>query len=255
MSTDPTGPAPPSEYAAKLARAAETVAGWLKHLIDPDAVVELRALGVHDGTKGKSVWAGTFLGTELRELATAGLQLSGNCHGVYYTLNPLRPDRHVRQAPRVRKVHGGDTAKDEHVAARRWVLVDVDPVKPPAHKDDSATDAEKARTLDVARRVQLYLREDGWPEPVLSDSGNGHHLLYRLAEPLPAASLPVPEGDPLRLALRKLADLFDGPDGTVDTSVFNPARIVKLPGTLACKGTPTAERPHRRAKVLEVPHA
>lgn len=246
----------PSAGEANLARAADRVAGWLARLVEPDQVVELRALRVQDRTqrdKGGATWTGTFLGTELRELATAGLRLSGLCQGVYYTLNPLKPERHVRQAPRVRPVHPGQAARDEHVAGRRWLLVDIDPVKPAAHKDDSATDAEKARTLDLARRVQMFLREEGWPEAILSDSGNGHHLLYRLAEPLPAASLPVPEVDVLRKVLRVLAERFDGPDGTIDTSVFNPARIVKLPGTLACKGEATAERPHRRAKVLEVP--
>lgn len=253
MSDDPT------DAEAKLARAVDRVAGWLAHLIDPDQVVELRALRVQDGTsRGKgdkdgSTWAGTFLGSELRELATGGLKLSGWCQGVYYTLNPLIPSRHVRQAPRVRKVGHGETAKDEHVAARRWLLVDIDPVRAAGHEKDSATDAEKARTLDLARRVREFWAGEGWPPPVLSDSGNGHHLLYRLDEQLLAERLPVPESDRMRLLLRGLAELFDGADGTIDTAVFNPGRIVKLPGTLACKGEPTAERPHRRAKLLEVP--
>lgn len=243
-----------AEREAKFARAVGTVAGWLRHLIDPDQVVEIRALQMMDGKSGFTA-AGTFRGTELEEMARAALLVSGNCQGVYYTLNPLLPGRFVRQAPRLQKVGNGQTATDHDVLDRRWLLIDVDPVKPLAHRDDSATDAEKARTLAVAKRVRDHLAGEGWPAPVLSDSGNGHHLLYKVAEPyaLGPGMLPLKEDDPVRKLLLYLADKFNGPDGEIDTKVFNPARIVKLPGTLACKGEASEERPHRRARVLEVP--
>lgn len=243
-----------------LNRAAAKVAGWLTHLIDPDQVVELRALKMHDGAAAQGgtgyTAAGTFRGTELVEMARQSLTLSGNCQGVYYTLNPLRAERLVRQAPRVQRASRGQTAEDLDVIERRWLLIDIDPVKPAAHSDDSATDEEKRRTLAVARVVRDYLTGEGWAAPVLCDSGNGHHLLYKLAEPYPVVSgenFPLKEDDVIRKVLLHLADRFGGADGVIDTKVFNPARIVKFPGTLACKGEPTEERPHRRARVLEVP--
>lgn len=268
--TDPTEEAPDAspadDYAAKLARAARTVADWLRHLIDPDQVVELRALRVQDGTRGRdgvsgSTWAGTFLGTdaELLELATAGLKLSGNCQGVYYTINPLQPDRHRRKAPRVQRAERGELATDEHVLARRWLLIDVDPIRAMGHEKDSSTDGEKEAARETMQRVKEYLTGgadgacEGWPAPIVSDSGNGFHLLYRLAEAREVGTLPTPADDAMRLCLVHLADKFNGAGAEIDTTVFNPGRIVKLPGTLACKGEATAERPHRRAKVLEVP--
>lgn len=244
-------PDPDPDYQAKLDRAVATVGGWMRHLIDPDQVVELRALRVQDGTRGGSTWAGTFRGDELGQLVRSALDLSGLCQGVYYTLNPLRPARLVRQAPRVQKVGHGHPAADADVVARRWLLVDIDPVRPVEHKDDSATDAEKARTLELAGRVREYLAAEGWGRPILCDSGNGHHLLYKI-EPIPV-ELPLREDDRLKKVLAHLAAKFGGPDGTIDTKVFNPGRIVKFPGTLACKGEATEERPHRRARVLEVP--
>ena len=39
----------------------------------------------------------------------------------------------------------------------------------------------------------------------------------------------------------------------VDTSTFNPARIVKLYGTPARKGDSMPDRPHRLARLLDVP--
>jgi hypothetical protein len=40
---------------------------------------------------------------------------------------------------------------------------------------------------------------------------------------------------------------------SVDTGVYNAARIWKLYGTIACKGDNTPERPHRPARFIEVP--
>jgi hypothetical protein len=247
-----------SDYHAKLEHAVGTVANWLAKLIDPDQVVELRALRVQDGTKdGDSTWAGCFRGSELNVLARSALELSGHCSGVYYTLNPLRPERFVNQAPRVQKASHGQLAHDRDVIERRWLLVDIDPVKPTAHKDDSATAAEKTKTLEVAIAVREYLAGEGWARPVLCDSGNGHHLLYKLTEPytVEAPKLPLSEDDVLRRVLLHLADKFNGTTGTIDAKVYNPARIVKFPGTLACKGVASEERPHRRARVLEVPES
>ncbi len=245
-----------ADYQAGLTRAVATVSGWLVRLIDPAQVVELRALRVQDGKGGNSTWAGTFRGDEIPALARHALELSGHCQGVYYTLNPLKPSRFTRHAPRMRRAGANELAHDHDVMERRWLLVDIDPVKPAAHKDDSATDDEKARTLAVAHAVREYLTAEFGaevsPEPILCDSGNGHHLLYRLAEPLPV-ELPLRDDDKLKRVLAHLAAKFSGPAGAIDTKVFNPARIVKFPGTLACKGVASEERPHRRARVLEVP--
>jgi hypothetical protein len=254
-----TDTAADADRAAKLNRAVATVSGWLRHLIDPDQVVEVRALKMHDGQASKGgtgyTAAGTFHGHELEEMARCALLVSGICQGVYYTLNPLRPDRFVRQAPRLQRAGTGQLADDLDVTERRWLLVDCDPVKSLAHRNDSATDEEKARTLVLAHRVREYLAGEGWPAPVVSDSGNGHHLLYKLGEPfvLTPGMIPLRDDDTIRRVLLHLADKFNGPDGEIDTKVFNPARIVKLPGTLACKGEASEERPHRRARVLEVP--
>jgi hypothetical protein len=240
------------DYQAKLDSAAVRVADWLRALIDPDQVVELRALKVQDGTGGGSTWAGTFRGDELADMARWALQLSGNCQGVYYTLNPLHPRRLAAEAPRVRRRAAGETAQDADVLCRRWLLVDVDPVRVAGFEKASTTDAEKAAAWELLLAVREYLAGEGCPAPVVADSGNGYHLLYRLAEPLPV-SLPLAESDPIKRALQHLAQRFDLPAGSIDTKVFNPSRIVKFPGTLTCKGEPTADRPHRRAKILETP--
>ena len=107
--------------------------------------------------------------------------------------------------------------------------------------------------MSRTKKMPVAAAADGWPAPVVADSGNGYHLLYRLAEDVPVAAVPVPADDPVRRLLRHLAAKFDTAHAAIDTSVFNPGRIVKLPGTKARKGPGTPDRPHRRASLLEVP--
>ena len=54
--------------------------------------------------------------------------------------------------------------------------------------------------------------------------------------------------------LEVLALKFSDADVTVDISVYNAARIVKLHGTMCCKGDSTDDRPHRRSQILSVPN-
>ncbi len=88
----------------------------------------------------------------------------------------------------------------------------------------------------------------GWPSPVLADSGNGAHLLYRI-------DLPNDDGsrDMVKHCLEVLASVFNDAVAQVDVANFNAARIWKLYGTMSRKGDSTADRPHRRSAVIEAP--
>src|SRR5262249_39827200 len=109
-----------------------------------------------------------------------------------------------------------------------------------------ASDAEKALARRTLEQVRAFLRERGWPEPVVCDSGNGYHLLYRI-------DLPADDGGLVERVLRALAARFDSDQVKIDQAVCNPARLCKLPGTLARKGDSTPLRPHRRPQLLGMP--
>lgn len=226
------------------------VAGWLRHLIDPDQVVELRALGMSDvpaitlpdGTTREPVYAGRFRGDELEVIAREALALSGRCRGVYYTLNPLA--RFDRQAPRMQVARRSQLAHDTHVVRRTRLLIDIDPVKAAGATDQPASDAEHEAALSQAVAVRDYLTARGWPLPVTLDTGNGGQLVYRID--LPADS------DLVRRVLYGLTSL-NGAGGRVDTSVHNASRIARLPGPMNVKGVATADRPHRRCVALDAP--
>lgn len=194
-------------------------------LADPAQAQELRSLPSGqtvilpgDGLDAMLSWAGKRAGET-----------------VYWNINP------------VNRGHSGATARKADVACRRWLLVDIDPIKPPEHKDDSATDEEHEQARVLACDVQVYLGEREWPAPVVIDSGNGWYLLYRIDLPNTPHAQAV-----LKRIYYHLHERFDG-GGTVDRSVHNANRLAKLPGSLSRKGAPTAERPHRPCRLVHVP--
>jgi hypothetical protein len=213
-------------------------------LIEPGQVVELRALDVK-GNGRPHTEAGFFDSDHLLQMARAALQVTKRAKGVYFTLNPLQPDLLARRCNRIDWAGEGELAKDKDVLRRRWLLIDADPVRDPLI---SSTDEEKAVALHTVGAVRDYLRSRAWPDPILADSGNGYHLLYRV-------DLPADDGACVERILRALAARFNNDQIKIDQKVFNPSRICKLPGTMARKGDSTDRRPHRRAQLLEIPNS
>jgi putative DNA primase/helicase len=211
--------------------------------------VELRALGVHTEDIDYPVTvSGLFDALHRDELVQEAIRLSedGHAKGVYLTLNPVNPSFAKQPWNQIHPARKGNSVGDEGILARRWLLLDLDRVKPQGTSELSATDAEKQSVQSLAEAVKGYLDEEGWPEPVVADSGNGVHLLYRI-------DLPADDGGLVERVLKALAGMFNNSQGTVDTAVFNPSRIVRLYGTWARKGEESEERPHRRARVVSIP--
>lgn len=123
------------------------------------------------------------------------------------------------------------------------LLVDIDPVREP---NCSASDDEKSNAHLLALLVHRNLKEAGWPTPVVVDSGNGYHLLYKI-------DLPADDGGLVRNCLLALAGKYNIENAKIDTSVHDAARIAKLPGTMACKGLSSPERPYRRSGFFKLP--
>jgi hypothetical protein len=103
-------------------------------------------------------------------------------------------------------------------------------------------------TPNRARDCRAWLTGQGWPLPILADSGNGVHLLYRIDLPNDQAATARVKG-----VLESLAARFTDSAVEVDRPVFNAARICKRYGTLSAKGDSTPQRPHRISRMLDVP--
>jgi hypothetical protein len=224
---------------------AAVIEAGLRILLEEGQVTELRAIAVSKpGYRKKHIEAGYFDFEHIGEMANCAAWLSKLSQGVYFTLNPLDPEIVHRRYNRVDVADERDMqATDVHVVRRRWLLIDTDAER---LSNISSTEEEKKATYEVILEVRDHLRRMGWPDPILGDSGNGYHGLWRI-------DLPADDGGTVKRLLHALAARFDRDKVKIDTSVFNPSRICKLPGTLARKGDSTPKRPHRMAKLLEVP--
>lgn len=224
------------------ARAADILA-WLRQLIAPDQVTELRCLHWRQG-KGRPVTRRGFYDFDhLDEMAKEAAHHTRHARGVYFTFNPLHESLLARCCNRTDDADSGTSANDGNVTRRRFLLIDIDPKKDP---HVSATDAEKAQTRLTIDAIRDHLTARGWPAPVLGDSGNGYHLFYRI-------DLDADDEGIVKRILAALAKRFDNAAAAVDQQVFNPSRVVKVPGTLARKGDHTDDRPHRASALLSIP--
>lgn len=200
-------------------------------------IVELRVLGTKKG-----VCSGYFDAEHSEHLVSFAAHLSGTGQGVYITLNPIMRDCLARAANRAIP-YAKHTTGDSEITHRHWLLIDTDPKRPTGI---SSNDEEHNAALSRAVAVRSWLTEQGWPQPIYADSGNGGHLLYRV-------DLPPNDDGLLQRVLKAIGAKHTDKAVDVDLGVHNPARISKLYGTLACKGDSIPERPHRIACLLEVP--
>jgi hypothetical protein len=163
---------------------------------------------------------------------------------VYFTLNPINPALLARAA-NVLKPYAEQTTADSDITRRVLFGLDFDPSRPAGI---SASEAEHQAALVQADRCREWLAAIGWPDPIYGDSGNGAHLLYHID---------LPNNDEARQLIQQVLaalDLFHSTETIkLDLTVSNAARVWKLFGTMAQKGSNIADRPHRLSRILEAP--
>ena len=223
---------------------AEEVKRALELLKPNDELFEIR------GIKGKENISGYFTNAEnaINALESYNFRDTANWQ-IYFSLNKINTACYSREQCNkfISSNYGNKliTTSDNDILNYEWLLLDFDTERP---SGTSSSNEELEKSHQKAVNVYQTLKEYGFSEPITALSGNGYHLLYKVNF----------ENTPENVQLVKnflgtLNRLFSDNMVKIDTSVFNPARICKLYGTIAAKGTPTAERPHRQAKILTVP--
>src|SRR5579884_734499 len=194
----------------------------------------------------KGVISGYFTDREQLIAECEGLSGSIGIEAVYTTLNPVHPDLLARSYNRT-KNRAKHTTADADIASRVWLPIDCDATRPAGI---SATEEERDAAIAAVRSVRAFLTDQGFPDALLGDSGNGGHGLYRVD----LANTPE-VAEAMRLFLERLAVMFDTDKVKIDRTVFNAARIWKVYGTKVCKGDEVKDRRHRLARILELPHS
>jgi hypothetical protein len=217
---------------------AQEIRRALRALHESGEVFELRALG----GKLRRPLSGYF--NDQDKAARAALEcVRRGAGGVYVTLNPVNRALLARASNKLIEAQRNASTADKDIARRRWVFIDLDVRRP---SGISSTEPEHQAALERAREIAAWLARCNWSSPVLADSGNGAHLLYQV-------DLPAADNELLHRVLKTLDMVRSDDRVKVDTTTCNPARIVKLYGTPARKGDSTPDRPHRLARLLDVP--
>jgi hypothetical protein len=209
-------------------------------LFEPDQIIELRALG-------ERVYSGYFTDRELLIASAEKLDSIPGVYGVYVTIHRVLPALLSRRVNRTIQVGKNDvTTTDNDILERSWFLIDADPIRP---SGISSSGTEHELAMQRVCQVAAWLQDYGWEDPVIADSGNGAHLLYRVSLANNEESKVL-----VKRCLQSIACFWDDNQVSIDRSVFNAARIWKLYGTVSRKGDSTDERPHRTSRVINAPN-
>lgn len=169
-----------------------------------------------------------------------------NDHNIYFTLNRINPACYGREQRDRILQRVKNTTTDAEVLTRDFVLVDLDAKR---LSGVCSTKEEAIKAHEKGQEVYKFLLDNGFYEPIVVFSSSGIHLYLR------CALLNNEENTKLvKRFLNALSMLFSDEYVDCDTSVFNPARISRLPGSYSCKGAnndPT--RPQRMCRFLKVP--
>lgn len=135
---------------------------------------------------------------------------------------------------------------DSDIESIRFIFVDIDSIK--EEKKLSATRAEVNQARMTFDKVRQFLVENNLEEQMCIFSGNGFHIMLPVQMPNTNEYITL-----YKQFLKMLAYKFNTDTVKIDTSVANPSRLGKLVGTVAAKGEPSVERPHRVSKLIHVP--
>ena len=146
--------------------------------------------------------------------------------------------------PLVATAAGNPPVRD--VAARRWLLIDLDAQRPDTKLMATADEHEAARRGALA--VIDWLTARGWPAALVIDSGNGFHVLYRIE---------LPNDEPARNLLGKLlavlVERVTLTGCTIERGLHYANARTRLPGCWSCKGPNSTDRPWRQVAIVTCP--
>lgn len=211
----------------------------LSLIVEPGEIFELRIL---NNNKKTDIRSGYFKDPDiaLEELKKQNLQ---GCN-VYIVLNSINDACSARQQFG-KFLQGCTTTSDNDIVGRNWLPIDIDPVRPAG---TSSSEAELKEAYAVMEKVFKYLESMGFNRPIMATSGNGWHLLYKIALANTSENKEL-----VGNVLKTLNAYFGNDKAKVDKANSNAARVFKLYGTAAQKGNSTEDRPHRMSQIQWTP--
>lgn len=214
-----------------------TIRQWYDTFKSGEELVEVRIVD----NAYKRTYSGYF--TDVNTLLNE-IRKYDNCN-IYFTLNAINPACYDREQHDRIVTKPKSTTSDNDIVGRDWILIDIDTKRP---SDTNSTDEEKEMAKEVVNNVFKFLRDEGFEKPVVCDSGNGFHLLYKIAMKNSNENTTI-----CKEFLQVLDMLFSNPNVEIDCTTHNASRVCKLYGTFSRKGSNTKKRPQRESKILRIP--
>ena len=151
---------------------------------------------------------------------------------IYITPQILNPSL-IQKSPNT-MVRANERTTDDYVIGYRYLLIDLDPlqklsdgriVKRP--RGVSSTDEEHGAAISLAKLIGtgIGLKDENY---ILVDSGNGAHIYIPVEPGIQTVAI--------KAATEGIRVLYETELVEVDTKVSNPARLMRAPGSMNCKG-------------------
>ena len=213
---------------------------WQILALSNDSVLELRALWPKGAPSKKGVVVNHIYARDSQTLDDCrgafeerALQLNTSGYNVYTVMNPIHP-----------QFNGVDAAKDSDIRYHDLLLIDIDRT---GDTSSPATQADLDAANNLANQVREFMTTNGCGDPIKVMSGNGYHLYFTLD----GIDNKKEDTALIQRLLKNLAAQFDNEYVSIDTTVYNPSRITKVPGTIMRKGIASEGRPYRCAVVCD----
>lgn len=214
---------------------------FLNGLLRINKIVEIRMIAKQSGYDVRKSGYFTNTDTAIKSLLDEKDYDNG---GIYFVMNKIaKPDTVMAREQANKLIKTKDTTNDKMIERYQWLFVDID--RENAVSGTSSSNEELTKLKEIAKKVYGYMRQKGFAKPIVAMSGNGYHLLYRIDMPNTEETKQL-----ITKVLKVLSIFFSNQNTKIDTVNSNPARLCKLYGTWAKKGSETETRKFREAQIL-----
>ena len=227
-----------------------------KTLSPKDAIHMHRRLLGHEGygvTELRIFHPSSYVAYTDNDEATIQLALKvGKAHGIYIGVQP-RPLEFFDHAPNCWRAAltkpDSNCATDVDIEFITACFFDIDVTSDLRAKGHPASDDELQKSLNAS---EMLLQESELAENTTTAcSGNGHYVIIPII-PIQIDSSDIAEK--FRLFCHNCTQRIKGQlNGVKIDPVYNISRVMRLMGTVNRKGSPTSDRPHRRAHFVTQP--
>jgi hypothetical protein len=228
----------------------ESAMAFLNFLHSDENVFEVRILGAikpySEQWEGYGTPSGYYKSknSAVNDIVKIDTDEDVEAKGIYVTLNPVHQGLLSRANERFKGMRS--CTNDSEITLYQNLLLDFDPKR---FSNTNSTDSEQQMAIVLAQEVKNFLSENGFPDPYYGSSGNGAALIYKL-DRLPNERHTT---EIVKTFITMISKKFSTDDVDIDTSVFNPSRLVRIAGTKNRKGDYTEDRPQRYAEGINIP--